>query len=418
MEPAVLYLGMGCDSTRLIIKHLKTPRRKRKFKIEAVVSSQVGNESVLVKEQMENCLYPILAKEGIRTIQIARKSSSIKDGYVVLDDTTNPTVCYTRPTQGKIFHQLSDEMLWSGIIPQRAHKKRLCSSKFKKEILSEFHEKNFGSCVKLIGFNASERSRIERAKGTEEYIKGGNVRFPLHEEGETREQIEKFLYEFFKRRIWRSACVFCPFSMVAGSSSEIKLKYELVPEEAALAAYIEYIATCFNRKQTLFRNKTIIERKLLSTEALEIFEALLNEVTWKVYRIRRITDLKYRSVEAIFIGNREECNLFLMQESLAKGKVLEYCEHGIPRVYEEDIEGKDCLQFLVAAPGNPMDKERKCFQTVWEKRNGIYRQLDLFDQDVPYSGKGSENKLILTQQSEPVPMPKPEIVPIPLLLRV
>jgi hypothetical protein len=65
-----------------------------------------------------------------------------------------------------------------------------------------------------------------------------------------------------------------------------------------------------------------------------------------------------------------------------------------------------------------MDKERKCFQTVWEKRNGIYRQLDLFDQDVPYSGKGSENKLILTQQSEPVPMPKPEIVPIPLLLRV
>ena len=61
MEPAVLYLGMGCDSTRLIIKHLETPRQKRKFKIEAVVSSQVGDESVIIKEQMEKCLYPILA---------------------------------------------------------------------------------------------------------------------------------------------------------------------------------------------------------------------------------------------------------------------------------------------------------------------------------------------------------------------
>lgn len=65
---------MGCDSTKLIFKHLETPKRKRKFKIEAVVSAQVGDESLLIKEQMEKCLYPILAEEKIRTIQIARKS--------------------------------------------------------------------------------------------------------------------------------------------------------------------------------------------------------------------------------------------------------------------------------------------------------------------------------------------------------
>lgn len=405
MEEAVVYLGMGCDSTRAIIKHLETPKRKRKFKIRAVVSAQVGDESILIKEQMEECLYPILADEKIRTIQIARKSSSLKDGYVVLDDTIAPKECYIRPTQNKLFHRLSDEMLWSGIIPQYAHKKRLCSSKFKKEILSEFHERNFSSCVKVIGFNGSEGTRVERAAKSEEYIKGGNLRFPLYEEGETRGQLEKLLYEFFGRKIWRSACFFCPFSMIAGSNSEIKLKYELVPEEAALATYIEYIATCFNPKQTLAKNKSIIERNLLSTEAMELFETLLNEAIWKIYRIRRITDLKYRSVQTVFIGSRTECTSKLEIEGRAKGKVLEYCKHGIPRVYEEDIEGESCVQFLVAAPGNPLDKERKCFKTVWDKRNGIYKQLDLFDEEnsqgVYAAGKG---ELVLNSEVIKIPV--------------
>lgn len=254
MEEAVVYLGMGCDSTRAIIKHLETPKRKRKFKIRAVVSAQIGDESILIKEQMEECLYPILADEKIRTIQIARKSSSLKDGYVVLDDT-------------------------------------------------------------------------------------------------------------------------------------------------------EYIATCFNPKQTLAKNKSIIERNLLSTEAMELFETLLNEAIWKIYRIRRITDLKYRSVQTVFIGSRTECTSKLEIEGRAKGKVLEYCKHGIPRVYEEDIEGESCVQFLVAAPGNPLDKERKCFKTVWDKRNGIYKQLDLFDEEnsqgVYAAGKG---ELVLNSEVIKIPV--------------
>ncbi len=379
MESAVLYLGMGCDSSAFLVDYLETPKYKREFDIKAVISSQTGNESFLIKQQMEECIYPMLAEEKIRTIQIGRKTSSTKDGYVILDDTVEPKICQIRPTAEKPYYTLSDDMLLAGIVPQYAHKKRLCSSKFKKEILKAFHERYYSECVKIVGFNYDEGRRIERALKSDEEDCTEIMRFPWYKQGKTRKWIEKFLKEFFGRIFYRSACIFCPFSMIAGSNSEIKVKYELMPHEAAMAAYLEYIAICFNPKQTLSSSKkSVVERKLLSEEAKTLFEMQLNKATWKIYKIRRITDLKapYRSVETVFVGTRQEAEENLRRRSLLSGTELKYCHHGIPRLYQP-VEGKGCVQFLVAAPGNPLDKERPSFKTIWEKRNGHYTQLEL-----------------------------------------
>lgn len=234
MEPAVLYLGMGCDSSAFLVDYLETPKYKREFDIKAVISSQTGDESFLIKQQMEECIYPMLAEEKIRTIQIGRKTSSTKDGYVILNDTVEPKICQIRPTAEKPYYTLSDDMLLAGIVPQYAHKKRLCSSKFKKEILKAFHERYYPECVKIVGFNYDEGRRIKRALNSDEEDCAEFMRFPWYQQGKTRKWIEKFLKEFFGRIFYRSACIFCPFSMIAGSNSEIKVKYELMPHVASI----------------------------------------------------------------------------------------------------------------------------------------------------------------------------------------
>src|SRR4028118_1393860 len=99
-----LNLGMGYDSSFWVDDYLENPKsvfRDIPCDELVVISSQTGNESIAVKRQMESYVYPILRKHGIRTVQIARASSSLRDGFVVLDDTTQPSICHYRPTTEK-----------------------------------------------------------------------------------------------------------------------------------------------------------------------------------------------------------------------------------------------------------------------------------------------------------------------------
>jgi hypothetical protein len=380
---AVKHYGMGYDGTAWLIEYLTNPKSRR-FDLQAVVIAQTGNESVLIKKQMERYIFPLLAQQEIRTVQIARATSSLRDGYVVLSDTRSPTTCYIRPTTQKPYWSLGEEMLISATVPQYSSNSRFCSEKFKISILERWHECECPGCTKLIGFNADESNRVKKAV----QIHGlHEQRFPLHEQGLCRVYIESFVRDFVGTKFqvtpefYLSACTFCPFSQISGGGESLQQRWILQPYEAARAAYLEYVSLCFNPKQSLsLGHKSVIQRHLLSQEAKELFELELSEAIWRLYRVRRIRGgrVPYRSIKPIFSGNRTACETQLKIEAAQYNVELRYCQHGIARVIIP-VFGEDCEEFLVAAPGDPKAKERKSFQSIWNQKQSPYQQLELFD---------------------------------------
>jgi hypothetical protein len=370
MKPAVLHNGMGFDTAAWLIDYLTNPKQ-RQFDLQAVIMSQTGSESVLVKQQMESYIFPLLRNYQIRTVQIARASSSLKDGFVVLDDTTSPTQCFIHPTPDKPYWTLGEEMLISATIPQYSSRSRHCSEKFKIKILEKWHNQYCPGCQKIIGFNADEYHRIVKAKTIHA---NHQQTFPLYDKGWGRDYIEALVFEFIgSKNFHRSACIFCPFSHISGGAKEIKQRYLIQPDEGAKAAYLEYVALCFNPKQSLSTTgKSMIERGLLSQEAIDLLELKLNEAIWRVYEVRRIRgeNIPYRSIKPLYSGTRQQVELKLHELGNLGGE-LKYCEHGIFRYHFEVSENRE--KYLVAAPGNPIAKERSNFQQMWH-----YKQLRLF----------------------------------------
>lgn len=375
MKPAVLHCGMGFDSCCWLIDYLTNPS-SRQFELAAVVMSQTGSESVLVKEQMERHIYPLLAQHQVRTVQIARASSTLRDGYTVLDSSRSPTTCHIRPTTAKPYWSLGDEMLISATVPQFSKGKRHCSDKFKIEILEKWHDQHCPGCQKIIGFNADEGSRVAKAYSIHSNHEHS---FPLYEQGWNRSRIERMVLDY-TGEFYLSACTMCSFSQICGGGEAVKERWQLQPYEGARAAYLEYVALCFNPKQTLATGgKSIIQRRLLSHEALELFELELSEAEWKVYEVRRMRGqaVPYRSIKPLIAGNRASCESYLALQASYYNEPLTYCQHDIPRLHLP-VLGDGCEKFLVAAPGDPQAKERTSFQSIWDKRNSPYQQLELF----------------------------------------
>ena len=362
---AVLHYGMGFDSTALLFDYLENPSRWD-FEIACILIAQTGNESILIRNQVEAFVFPKIREHQIRTIQIARASSTQKDGYTVLEDSNNPTTCYYRPTLQKPYYTLYDDMLLSATVPQFAQNRRKCSDKFKAKILDLWHARNCPGCLKLICYNADEQRRVDKLK--EESIQQPlhPVFCPLHSSGWTRKIVESRVKKAIAPHpFYRSACLICPFQFVAGSAAEVKAKYEADPPDAARTAFLEFVSTCFNPRQTLSSSeKTLIKRELLNPEIEALLEQELDKATWKVFDVRRIRSLKrpYRSVKTVFVGSRAQAQEHLRQLA-RKHKNLSHCQHGIARVYRE--AGPGCERFYVAAPSNPLDKERPDFAKQW-----------------------------------------------------
>ncbi len=371
---AVLHYGMGFDSSALLLDYLENPDNWD-FVITCILIAQTGDESNLIREQVEKFIFPRICKHQIRTIQIARASSSTKDGYTVLDDTTNPTICYYRPTPEKPYFTLYEDMILSSTVPQFARKRRRCSDKFKAKILDRWHKQNCPGCLKLIGYNADEEHRVEKLEDEGIQQPSHPVYCPLYEKGWSRLKVVERVFQAIKsRRFYRSACLICPFQFVAGSKEEVKLKYEADPLHAARTAYLEFVSTCFNPRQTLsYTEETLAEREMLNPEIETLLELKLNKATWKVFEVRRIRTLKrpYRSVKTIFTGSRAEAQEHLKQLA-EKRNGFTYCKHGIGRVQLDAPIG--CERFYVAAPSDPLNKERPDFAKQWQK---IARQANV-----------------------------------------
>lgn len=382
-KESTLHYGLGCDSSWLIWDYLTNPKSKfrKKYEINRVLISQVGLESKGVKKQVEKIIFPLLREAKIRTIQIARKSSSLRDGYVILEDTDSPVICHTRPTTEKPYYTLEDEMLWCATVPQYTRGKRYCSDKFKRKILDAYHDQNCPYCMKLIGFDSNERSRIEKAENDQQELHP--TVYPLYEEGVSREFLVEGLTRETGRRFIRSACTICSFSFIAGSAKEIREKFDYNPYEGARAAYVEYVSICFNPRQSLSTTgKTMVERNLLNSAALELFKLELEEAVWKIYKVRRIRGLNipYRHIQALAIGTKQEMERKFQELIRVTQGELRYCDHGIGRYYLP-VRDEKCEEFIVVTPGSPSnDYKRPGFDTVWARKNGQFgEQIDLLN---------------------------------------
>ncbi|MCA1991058.1 MAG: hypothetical protein LDL41_03290 [Coleofasciculus sp. S288] len=365
--PTVLFHGLGCDSSSILVELIYNPTRRKELNIDlerlVVATAQTGLESKLIKRQNEKFIYPLLKKHNVRVIQIAKAGLYTKDGYEVLSDGV-PEICYIEGA-----YTLADELLTTGTVPNYSKGKRRCSDKYKAKILRAWTQAEYGNrpIQTVFGYNADEQYRIQRA---EPYIEANHhVIYPLMMWGWHRNYIEQYMAEFAGERFYRSACTICPFAKISGSKQEILLKYQAYPEEAAEAALIEYTARCLNPRQSLYPNGRTVEQFLENnglTIALSLFEEKLASCRWGVYRVRRIyKKIAYRAIECVMKGTRSQCNNNLFKKAQDFNIPL-INEGGIDRLYlERKEDGFRCEEYFVVCPNVVDDKQRKSFENQW-----------------------------------------------------
>ncbi len=166
--PVIASLGMGLHSSVLIDRHLTDPT-SRDFELSdlTVISSQVGLEDQESGRQMEELLFPWLRRARVRTVQIARRGPRQADGIVVLDDTREPTRCFTTGSG----YTLYDELISAGTVPQYANGQRRCSLKWKGWPIDTWIAGELGGQTyrHAMGFHADEQDRIA---DDQKYTKG------------------------------------------------------------------------------------------------------------------------------------------------------------------------------------------------------------------------------------------------------
>lgn len=299
---------MGVESNAILTRWLTDPT-SRDFSLEdlTVITAQTGDEHTDTKAYCETHILPLLRRNKIRLVQVARAGRYEADGIEVLDDSFHPDTLHIEGA-----YKLSDELLFAGTVPQFAgiHK---CALKFKAFVLDQWlsHE-DPGSYRHAFGFNADETSRVARS----EYLTNKRIAFgfnrdeqnridraniytfsgrtsfyPLLEWGWNRQACSDYLKDRFGVVSRRSACVQCPF---VNLTSDAIRRLEDQPHQVARALLIEYTSLCLNHRSSLYKNRTLMSvlRAHKNYTALDAFSDLLTHTPMATYRVRRIMTSK------------------------------------------------------------------------------------------------------------------------------
>lgn len=295
---------MGVESNAILTRWLTDPT-SRDFSLEdlTVITAQTGDEHTDTKAYCETHILPLLRRNKIRLVQVARAGRYEADGIEVLDDSIHPDTLHIEGA-----YKLSDELLFAGTVPQFAgiHK---CALKFKAFVLDQWlsHE-NPGSYRHAFGFNADETSRVARSeyltkkriafgfnRDEQKRIDRANIYtypgrmsfYPLLEWGWNRQACSDYLKDRFGVASRRSACVQCPF---VNLTSDAIHRLEDQPHQVARALLIEYTSLCLNHRSSLYKNRTLMSvlRAHNNTAALNAFYDLLTRTPMATYRVRRI----------------------------------------------------------------------------------------------------------------------------------
>jgi len=380
----VLNLGGGVDSVAIILRllvdgleaHGLDPART------VILMAQTGNEFPDLKELLEAHLLPMIARTGLRFVQVARCDSKSAANYTVLSDTTAPTEVFIGGE-----YQLRDEMLAAGTVPQSAGT-RLCSIKSKGWPLDAWMAANIeGPYRHAIGFECEELTRVLKDVAASD-DENRRPWYPLVEWGWNRARCLDYIREITGAAWVKSACYFCPFAGQGLEKENLAERWARFPELGADALAMEYTAQALNPTQTLFGGRKKNSRGELGAwdqnsairfavdhgldGVLAAYETNLDAVEWAVYRVRRAwtsNSTAARSVEILASGTRSEIVAEL--EAIAAGRgvavTTEAPGHSITRavVSTKPESGKGAEELLVAAPATADAKAGKGFEKAF-----------------------------------------------------
>jgi hypothetical protein len=314
--PTILSLGLGVESTAILVRWMKEPTT-RTFALDdlIVITAQTGNEYDNTRTDVEKHLLPLMREHSVRYVQVARHGHLEADGITVLSDTRQPGILYIEGD-----YKLSDELLAAGTLPQYGGI-HACAMKFKsfvieswlKQSLSALDEsrgrsneggpvqhaygynadetKRVAKCLDAdahrlaLGFNKDEQKRVARA--TEYDTPSRQSFFPLVEWGWTREDCISYLQGVFGIRWQKSACVACPFNACTPEAIE---RHKAHPAQLAEALLMEHVSMSLNPRGSLYPKTSLTQITMSSGnhEAMNRFARKLDDSPWALYRVRRI----------------------------------------------------------------------------------------------------------------------------------
>lgn len=269
----ILSYGMGVESTAILVRWLEEPSvRPCSLDELIIITAQTGDEYEDTRQHIETHVLPLLRRDNVRYVQVARRGHSQSDGIAVLSDTRQPERLFL---EGE--YKLSDELRAAGTVPQFGGE-HICSLKFKAWVIEQWlgqhltqparHAfgynasetkrvaKSEAAVAKRIafGFNAEERKRVAKAARYDTPVRQGF--YPLVEWGWTREDCVAYLWKCLGI-LWRkSACVQCPFNAL---SEDALARHQEHPEQVADAMLLEHVSLSLNPRGTLYRNQGLIE---------------------------------------------------------------------------------------------------------------------------------------------------------------
>lgn len=191
-------------------------------------TSQTGDEYDDTRRDVELHILPLLAKHGIRYVQVARRGHLERQGITVLSDTSQPERLFIEGD-----YKLSDELRPAGTVPQFGGE-HICSLKFKAWVIEQWLAKHLRGPIRhalgysaeetrrvtksekanvrrvAFGYNAQETSRIEKAISYDTPARQSF--YPLVDWGWTRQDCIDYHRETLGVLWKKSACVQCPFN--------------------------------------------------------------------------------------------------------------------------------------------------------------------------------------------------------------
>jgi hypothetical protein len=377
----VLNLGMGVESSAILVRWLTEPATRR-FPLRKliVLSAQVGAEGQHTRALMEQVIYPLLAQHRIRTVQVARGGPKEADGIVVIADTRQPTTCHTEG-----YSTLQDELLTTGTVPQYAKGQRRCSLKYKGSVLDRWLAAALGKkpFIQVLGFNVEEQARIARDRSFATVQR--TTLHPLNDWNWDRRRCEDYLLAVTGERWAKSCCGYCPFT---GGRAHLLDRFRADPDEAALALVIEFVSLALNPRMTLFSGgrslRATVEEDGRLGAALARFTEDLQHRPWALYDVRRVffaPGVADRKVETLATGSYAAMVDAISAQAAQAGVAVEG-DREYRRVFlRRRVEAPDypmVEHMLTIAPATVADKHRKRFNATWAAATNPYHQQALF----------------------------------------
>ena len=380
-QPVVLSLGMGADSSAILLRWLTDPS-SRNFDLSdlVVVTAQLGAEFERTYMLVERHILPRLAEAGVRYIQAARGGPRESDGVCILSDTTAPATLVRRGPW-----TLADELRSAGTVPMVASGRRLCTHKHKGWVLDQVIADVVGDQPfrHIIGFNADEERRAERDQNYTTDTR--HAEYPLIEWGWGRARLEAWLEHLVGEQWEKSCCGYCPFAACSGGRASHMARWADEPERGVEALLLEHTSLALNPRMALYGTASAYDIAIDSSlgDVVAEFHRRLASTPHALYRVRRIwtagrnpstgrsdpqkKGVGWRSVETLAAGSRTAMAATLAHRASADGRRCVDDRHH-SRLWIRTAG--DCYptaeEFLVVAPAGVETKQRPGFNSLWQ----------------------------------------------------